>query len=191
MDTAMDPVPDTANASLQTAGPRTSTGAPPVRTPVRRRGRRLRARLALLVLSVVTLCSACTVTSGAHYQIDLVVSGYHFHVYQLPTSQIWLMHLMRCGSDADCTLEIIWSTLDINGLVGAAAGVHEFFDDTEDIGDFAGALAEATPSNPSVNQAWRFGCLGGYRNTSWPWNDGDWYGSAYNGDWCRYGQSLL
>jgi hypothetical protein len=51
-------------------------------------------------------------------------------------------------------------------------------------------MGEVTPPNASINQPERFGCLSGYRNTSLPWNDGDWYGAWWNGDWCRLGDPI-
>jgi hypothetical protein len=151
-----------------------------------RRPRRL-LTMAALVLSL-TSAAGCTVTQNAHYQVDYVYWGYHFHIYQRPTTQVWFIHVAACANDANCTFSFVRGQVEVNGIFGWLTGVDRFFDD--DVADFAEALAAATPPNPSVNEPHRFGCLSGYRNTAWYFNDGDWYASGYHPSFCFLGTAV-
>lgn len=157
--------------------------------PSQRSRRRHRAATGVLFGVVALMLSACTVQSGGHYQVDLVAGpGYHFHIYQTPTAQVWGYHRLFCKGDANCTLQFLKGQVQVNGIAGAVSGIDKFFD-ADQAGDFIGALNDATPANASVNAPGRFGCLSGYRNLV-PWYDPDWYSASFNGDYCRLGQKV-
>lgn len=152
-------------------------------------GRRRLRNMAIGLVAMAAVASGCTVSQNKQYQVDYVVWGYHFHIYQIPTAQIWGWHKLFCHDDYLCTLYFVRDQVELNGIVDVVSGVGAFFDE-EDRGDFRQALDSITPANPTVNEPLRFGCLGGYKNLT-PNVDGDWYGSAANGDWCRPGEKVV
>ena len=156
-------------------------------TPTRRR-RRIRAAIAPVAALAVVL-SACTVQQNQQYQIDIVVAGYHVHLYRTTTMMTWLAHDVVCQYNAACTLKQVWKVADANGIVPTLAGVGRFFDD--DVADFDDALrATPHPWPLNVDDVADYGCLGGYRNVVNPYNDGDWYGDPPSAPWCAVGASL-
>ncbi len=152
----------------------------PSAVPRTSRPRSWRRFLAVGVLTAV-ISVGCTVSSSAHYQIDWVYWGYHFHIYRAPTAQIWTIHDLPppwgCSWNPACTLAKIRSYVDLNWFTGTYFGGDRFFDD--DVDDFNEALRSTPHPWPlNLNAPWEYGCLGGYRNTGTAWNDGDWYGDG-------------
>lgn len=156
-------------------------------TPTRRVPWARRAIVPFAAIAVVL--SACTVQQNQQYQVDLVVAGYHVHLYRQTTMMVWLAHDVVCGYNAACTLQVVWKTADANGILPTLAGASRFFDD--DVADFDDALRSTPHPWPlNVNEVTAYGCLGGHRNIINPYNDGDWYGDAPSAPWCAVGAPL-
>lgn len=133
----------------------------------------LRRGLAAATLMLL-LTSGCTVRQNEQYQVDLVATGYHLHLYRTTTTLTLWFHAIACRSDPGCTLGLVQRQAQVNGVFGALSGFDFFFDD--DVADFGAALdAVPRPAVFSVNTPELVGCLGGYKNLLWPHSDGDWY----------------
>jgi hypothetical protein len=147
--------------------------------------RRWGAALAVAAL----MASGCTVRQNDQYQVDLVATGYHFHLYRTTTMMIWFAHSTLCSWNPNCTLQRVKDQASVNGILGALSGVDFFFDD--DGPDFDDALRSTPHPWPlSVNLPNQYGCLGGYKNTIIPRSDGDWYGDPPDRPWCLVGKPL-
>ena len=152
--------------------------------------RRKRFRMfALSVTAAVILISGCTVRENQQYQVDLVATGYHFHIYRATTMMTWFAHASLCSWHADCTLQKVRDQAQVNGIPGALSGFDSFFDD--DVADFDDALRSTPHPWPlSINLPAQYGCLGGYKNLVIPHADGDWYGDDPSAPWCQIGEPL-
>lgn len=155
-------------------------------SPQAHRDRR-RWRFVGLGLAIALMVSSRTLQKGKHYQVDVVYWGYHVHIYQVPTTLIWFAHSTICDWNPACTLKKVKEQVEANKIFLVLLGVDKFFDD--DVDDFNEALRSTPHPWPiNVNVPEQYGCLGGYRNTRFPWNDGDWYGDPPDRPWCHLGQ---
>lgn len=147
--------------------------------------RSLRRGMAAASLMLL-LTSGCTVRQNEQYQVDLVATGYHLHLYRTTTTLLVWFNEVACRRDAGCTLGTVQRQAEVNGILGALSGFDAFFDD--DAADFGAALdAVPRPAVFSVNTPELVGCLGGYKNLLWPHSDGDWYADAPSAPWCGTG----
>lgn len=161
---------------------------PQARRRARRRVGRLR-HLAAVVTTTAVLLGACTVSQNKQYQVDVVATGYHFHLYRTTSMMIWWAHSSLCGWMAECTLQKVRDQAQVNGIFGAISGLDFFFDD--DVQDFDEALTYSVHPWPlSVNLPEQYGCLGGYKNLIIPHSDGDWYSDWPDKPWCLVGSAL-
>lgn len=149
---------------------------------------RLRRAIAAFALAGL-VASGCTVRQNEQFQVDLVATGYHFHIYRATTMMVWIAHASVCSWNPDCTLQKVRDQAAINGVFGALSGFDFFFDDDRD--DFNDALMSTPHPWPlSVNLPEQYGCLGGYKNVIIPHADGDWYADNQSAPWCPVGQPL-
>lgn len=158
----------------------------------RRRARPDAGRLRHLAAAVITaliLLGGCTVNQSQHYQVDVVATGYHFHLYRTTSMMIWWAHSSLCGWAPECTLQKVRDQAQVNGIFGAISGLDFFFDD--DVQDFNEALIYSVHPWPlSINLPEQYGCLGGYKNLIVPHSDGDWYSDWPDKPWCLVGSAL-
>ena len=151
--------------------------------PARRSRRRRRALAALCAVALAV--SACTVQENQHYQIDMVATGYHVHLYRRTTTMVWYAHITVCGYNPRCTLDKMRDVVDLNGILARLAHAHRFFEDHVHFGQVLNSVQKPVPF--SVNRFAEMGCLGGFKNLVWPWTAPGWYADPPSKPWCKVG----